>query len=105
MCVAQFAVAFQLNGRGDHSNEEQTMKKLVLVAALVAAISSSASAQSATRAFAAPNPSNPLNTQTLRQTATQPRPFASDRRGVISGAQWWQDRGNTEEDVGEIYHR
>jgi hypothetical protein len=104
MCIAQFVIAFQLVAAGDHSNEEQTMKKLVLAAALFAAISSSpALAQSATRAVAATNPSSPLNTQTLRQRTA--RPFASARQAPSSGAQWWQDRGNTEEDIGEIYHR
>ena len=60
------------------------LNKLIIAATLIAAI-----AITTTATFAAP-PS---------------RPFASTRHAETSGAQWWQDRGNAEEDMGVIYHR
>jgi hypothetical protein len=78
------------------------MKKLFLATALISAISSPVLAQTVT----ATNPANARNLQTLRQqSAPQPRPSASARQAPNSGAQWWQDRGNTEDDIGVIYHR
>ena len=60
------------------------LNKLTIAATLIAAI-----AVTTTATFAAP-PS---------------RPFASPRQAQISGAQWWQDRGNSEDDMGVFYHR
>jgi hypothetical protein len=87
---------------GNYPIEELAMQKLFLAAAFISAISSPVLAQSVT----ATNPANARNLQTLRQQiAPQARPSTSARQAPISGAQWWQDRGNAEDDLGVIYHR